>query len=146
MYEFQENKSLPYSASEMYALVNDVASYPEFLPACERVDMHHVTVNEMQASMHFAKKGLRYQLTTVNTLTLNKKIEMRLQKGPFKHFYGEWIFDEDSAGGTRVGLRLEFALASGFLERLAGSLLQTASEKLVGVFCRRAREVYGERS
>ena len=28
----QETRSLPYSAQQMYALVADVAKYPEFLP------------------------------------------------------------------------------------------------------------------
>jgi len=69
---------LPYSAEQMYNLVNDINSYPEFVPWCVKCNVHKESDIEKQATMTFAKRGINASVTTCNELDTNKKIVMRL--------------------------------------------------------------------
>ena len=40
-----------HSAARMYALVNDVGRYPEFLDGCAKVDVLEVSVSTMSARL-----------------------------------------------------------------------------------------------
>ena len=110
MYEFKETKELNYSAAQMYALVNDVAHYPEFLPACDKADITVSTSDEMQATLYFSKGFFKQQFKTKNILKENQKIEMNLVEGPFESFYGLWEFSDLSE--TKSMIFLIFFLAS----------------------------------
>ena len=56
-----------YSADEMYALVTDVAKYPEFLPWCDRSRVLEQHPGGMTAQIGLAFGGLRASFTTRNT-------------------------------------------------------------------------------
>ena len=57
-----------FSAEQMYALVNDVASYPAFLPWCSSADVLEEDTSLMRASLEVSKGGVRQSFTTQNTL------------------------------------------------------------------------------
>ena len=70
-----------HSAERMFHLVNDVASYPDFLPWCSASQVYEQTDHEIMASMDIAKGGIRHRLTTRNQLYLPHTIEMSLVDG-----------------------------------------------------------------
>ena len=74
------NKSVtvPYSASQMYDLVNQVEAYPTFIPACRQVDVLSKNDDEIRARLHFAASGFQKAFTTCNRLQPDKMIEIRL--------------------------------------------------------------------
>src|SRR5579871_4927141 len=84
------NKSalVPYSAADMYALVNDVERYPEFLPWCRGSKVLSHTETEMRASLELARGGFHKTFTTLNNLQPGSAITITLLDGPFKHLEG----------------------------------------------------------
>ena len=74
---------VPYSAEQMYQLVNDVQSYPQFLPGCTGSRILESTPRQMTAAVDVPKAGISKTFTTRNQLTSNR-ILMNLVDGPFK--------------------------------------------------------------
>ena len=83
---------VPYSAEQMYQLVNDVKSYPQFLPGCTGSRVLESTPGQMTAAVDVSKAGISKTFTTRNQLTSNQSILMHLVDGPFKKLIGGWKF------------------------------------------------------
>ena len=74
---------LPYSAEQMYDLVNDVGSYAEFLPWCESSDILEESDTQMTARLTISRAGVSQQFTTRNQLQRPVSIQLGLVDGPF---------------------------------------------------------------
>ncbi len=135
---------LPYSAWQMYQLVNDVAAYPEFLPWCGAAEVLLETEYEMVARVTIAKAGLRQTFETRNTLVPGERIEMQLVKGPFKHLKGEWLFKPLGEQACKIQFEVEFEVSHGVLNLAIGPIFEQISSTLVDSFCERAKAIYGE--
>jgi ribosome-associated toxin RatA of RatAB toxin-antitoxin module len=131
-----------YTAAQMFALVNDVARYPEFLPWCVGARVEHVSASERVAALKVARGVLRTEFTTRNTLQQDAQIHMQLMHGPFRNLVGEWRFEPIGTRGSRVHFRMEFE----FKNRLSASAFNAVFESLCGTivdaFVLRAQTVY----
>ncbi|WP_087018753.1 SRPBCC family protein [Thaumasiovibrio subtropicus] len=133
---------VPFSAQQMFDLVNDVDAYPEFLPGCtgstilERSDQH------MMASVDVAKAGIRKTFTTRNVLESFHRIEMQLVDGPFKKLVGGWKFIELDAQACKVELELDFEFTNRMVEMAFGKVFKELTGSMVQAFTQRAKEVY----
>ena len=78
--------------AQMFALVNDIARYPEFLPWCVGARVEEVSPLERIATLQVARGVLQTEFTTRNTLTQDALIHMQLLHGPFRDLIGEWKF------------------------------------------------------
>jgi ribosome-associated toxin RatA of RatAB toxin-antitoxin module len=130
----------------MYALVNDVAAYAEFLPWCKSSTVISENNREMTASVEIARGALNKTFTTKNTLQKNSAIEIQLIEGPFKTLHGAWRFQplkrEDAC---KIELDLDFKFDSGLVSLAARPVFTQIANSLVDAFSKRAVEVYGER-
>lgn len=136
---------VPYSPAQMYDLVNDIESYPRFLPGCRSAKVHSRDEDTIQASLELAKGAVSKSFTTCNRLQKNKMIEVRLVEGPFRHLEGFWRFDALESGASRVSLDLEFEFSNRLVGLAIGPVFNQVANTLVDSFVRRAREVYGVR-
>lgn len=137
---------VPYSTEEMYKLVEDIESYPDFLPWCRSTEVLSRGEGEVKASIEIAKSGLHKTFTTTNRMQENKMIEMRLLKGPFKHLQGFWRFDAlKDAQACKVSFDLDFEFENKLIALAAGSVFNQIANTMVDAFSKRAVEVYGER-
>ncbi|MBK1691498.1 type II toxin-antitoxin system RatA family toxin [Ectothiorhodospira mobilis] len=136
---------VPYTPQEMFDLVNDVESYPRFLPGCRSAAVLERGDDEVKASVELAKGAVRKSFTTRNRLQRHKMIEMRLVEGPFRQLEGFWRFDTLEDGRTRVALDLDFEFSSRLVRAVVGPVFHQVANSLVDAFVRRAREVYGVR-
>ncbi|MBT8112067.1 MAG: type II toxin-antitoxin system RatA family toxin [Gammaproteobacteria bacterium] len=143
MTHVQRSALLPYSAAQMFNLVNDVDSYPEFIPWCVKCEVHSDSENEKQATMKFAKHGINASVTTCNELDADKKITMHLLKGPFKRLVGTWIFKELDEHSCRVELDLQFSFSNRLYAVTLGPIFNQVANKLVSAFTERAQQLYG---
>ena len=141
------NKSalVPYSPAEMFALVDDIDAYPEFLPGCRRTQVHSRSDDEVRATIELSKGGVEKAFTTCNRSQQNKMIEVRLIEGPFKHLNGFWRFDALGEDGCKVSFDLEFEFASRVLGAVVGPVFSQIANSLVDSFMKRALQVYGKR-
>ena len=99
-----------HSAARMYALVNEVERYPEFLDGCVKVDLIESSVDTMTARLYLSKAGLSYQFVTCNTLIKDEKISLELEDGPFDYLRGSWVFTPLREDACKVEMALEFGV------------------------------------
>ncbi len=139
------NALVPYSAEQMYALVDDIEGYPAFLPWCRSAKEWSRNDDEVRASIELQRGPVHKTFTTLNRLQKNKMIEMRLIEGPFSHLEGFWRFTELEREATRVALDLEYEFSSTLLRLAIGPVFAQIANTLVDAFCQRAAELYGKR-
>jgi ribosome-associated toxin RatA of RatAB toxin-antitoxin module len=136
---------VPYSAADMYALVNDVPRYPEFLPWCRSTRVVSQNQDEMRATIEVALGAVHKSFTTLNRLQKNKMIEVRLLEGPFRHLEGYWRFESLNGKGCRVALDMDFEFSGRLLAVALGPIFSQFVNTLIDSFCKRAQQVYGRR-
>jgi ribosome-associated toxin RatA of RatAB toxin-antitoxin module len=131
-----------YTAAQMFALVNDVARYPEFLPWCAGARVEEVSPTERIAALQVSRGVLQTEFTTRNRLVQDAQIHMQLMHGPFRELIGEWRFEPIGTRGSRVSFRVEFQ----FKNRLTASAFNAIFESLCGTivdaFAQRAQKIY----
>lgn len=131
-----------HSAERMFTLVNDIASYPEFLPWCARTEIHQQDDVSLTASMEIARGGIRHRLTTRNDLIRPGIIDMTLVDGPFENLRGRWDFQPLDENACKVVLTLEFEFAGALSRMTFGPVFTQAATTMVDAFCRRADDLY----
>jgi ribosome-associated toxin RatA of RatAB toxin-antitoxin module len=133
-----------HSAPAMYALVEDVDAYPQFLPWCRAARVRERTVQRTVATLAVGLKGLRYEFTTQNANRPHESIELRLVAGPFRHFAAHWRFTALGKRAARVDFAMEYEFAGALVSRALGPLFETIADTMVDAFKRRADAVYGK--
>lgn len=144
MAHIKRSAEVPHSAEAMFDLVNDVDSYPRFLPWCRSAAVLEEGEGWRRARIEMAKGPLHRSFTTRNELDPGRRIRIRLEDGPFRRLAGDWHFEPLDRGGCRVSLDLEFEFAGSFLHRAFGPIFNQIASTLVDSFCRRARQVHGD--
>ncbi|HEY7773556.1 MAG TPA: type II toxin-antitoxin system RatA family toxin [Marinagarivorans sp.] len=134
---------VPFSCEQMFDLVNDVESYPHFLPNCARAVVRARSENELEAELTLAKAGLEYSFCTRNTLERPRKMALKLLTGPFKQFDGVWTFKPLANDGCEVRFDLTFSFSNRLLNMTAGKWMEDLAGEQVDVICQRAKTIYG---
>ena len=142
MRKISRSALVPYSAAQMYALVEDVESYPDFLPWCSDAELHWRDGDVLEGSVEMHRAGLRRKFRTRNTMRQDEAIDMTLVDGPFSHLSGGWHFWALSTAGCKVSLHVEFEVKSRATDRLLGRYFEEICNSLVDAFVRRAGDVY----
>jgi ribosome-associated toxin RatA of RatAB toxin-antitoxin module len=132
-----------FTAPQMFALVDDVARYPEFLPWCSGSRVQTVSETERIASVQVARGVLRTEFTTRNTLRPDQQISMQLIDGPFRTLTGEWRFEGIGDRGSRVQFRVEFEFKNRLTAAAFGAAFETLCGTIVDAFVSRAQIIYG---
>ncbi|RNM05252.1 type II toxin-antitoxin system RatA family toxin [Dickeya undicola] len=133
---------VPFSAEQMYKLVNDVSSYPAFLPGCTGSRVLSSSEREMTAAVDVSKAGISKTFTTRNTLIDNQSILMQLVDGPFRQLTGDWRFTPLSDDACKVELNLDFEFKNVLIEMAFGRIFKELANNMVQAFTQRAKEVY----
>lgn len=133
---------LPYSAGGVYALVNDIEAYPQYLRWCRAARILESDDDVTVAELTLAGRGFRETLITRNSLVPDRSISMKLAQGPFRHLSGTWTFTPLGTG-CRVRLALEFEPRRGLLPVFGAHLLNRLADQTLDAFARRARDVLG---
>src|SRR5438270_6068633 len=74
----------------LFALINDIESYPQFLPWCTHARVESRSPHEIVATLGVSQGALQGEFTTRNTLEPDRSILMQLLSGPFRTLEGEW--------------------------------------------------------
>ena len=134
-----------YSADDMYALVEDVGSYPQFLPWCNDVEVHFREGNVVEATLELHRGRLSKRFRTRNTMYPKESMDLELVGGPFRYLSGGWKFRPLGDAGSKVSLNLEFEFDSRALDLIIGAYFEDICNSLVDAFTQRAISVYGPR-
>lgn len=145
MAEVVKSVLVPYSASEMFELVDRVEDYPVFLPWCGGTQLHYRDAEVTEASIHISYLQVKQQFTTRNTKKPGEEMQIRLKSGPFRALEGYWRFRKLSESACKIEFVLHYEFSSGLLEKMLGPVFGMLTHGLVDAFVHRAEKVYGQR-
>ncbi|QFT56298.1 type II toxin-antitoxin system RatA family toxin [Microbulbifer sp. THAF38] len=144
MTEIERSALVMYSAEQIFDLVNDVASYPQFLPGCRGVEILYRDEETLEARLDLSRAGIRQSFTTRNQLMRPTSMTLTLVDGPFENFTGHWTFTPLAESACKVTFSLSFSMKSRLIAAAAGKLFSDLANQMVAVMCTRAEEIYGK--
>jgi len=131
-----------YSPEQMFALVDDVERYPEFLPWCAATTVLHRDDAVTRAAIQISYHGIRQGFTTENAKQPPAEMRIRLVEGPFRRLEGGWRFTRLAGRGCKVELNLSYEYSSRMLEKLVGPVFNHIAGTLVDAFVKRAAQIH----
>ena len=137
-----EQRMLPYTPEQLFALVADIERYPEFLPWCIGARIKERQPNLVVADLIIGFKVFRERFTSRVVLDPPGKIDVTYAEGPFRYLDNHWTF-EKAPEGCRIGFFVDFEFKSRLMQKVIEVLFSEAVRRMVGAFERRARELYG---
>lgn len=143
MIQIHRSALLPYSAQQLFELVDDIAAYPQYLEGCEQATVLLRDEKSVTARLQLRKGGISVAFTTRNQLDKPRHIHLQLVEGPFEQLQGEWQFASLAADACKVSLDLRFQLQHRLTHRPAEKLIESVAGNLVNAVCQRARKIYG---
>jgi coenzyme Q-binding protein COQ10 len=142
-----EQRRLPYSREQVFAIVADIDRYHEFLPWCVASRVTRREGNVVLADLVIGYKFFREKFTSRVTLSPPDRIDVRYEHGPFRYLENRWLFLPcDDPGATLIDFHVDFQFRSTLLERLIGSVFTEAVHRMVRAFEQRAAAVYGSQT
>jgi ribosome-associated toxin RatA of RatAB toxin-antitoxin module len=152
MKQVKKSVLLWYSPHEMYALVTDVAAYPQFLPWCERAEVLSQDEAGMTAKLHLSFAGVRQAFTTRNSQVPDQSVTVELVDGPFSQLHGNWLFKpiesaakSDAQKACKIEFEMRYTFSSMALELVLSPVFDRVANTFVDSFVKRAEQVYGAR-
>jgi ribosome-associated toxin RatA of RatAB toxin-antitoxin module len=141
--QIQRSALVVFSAEQMYALVNDIEAYPQFMEGCVSAQVLERREDEILARLEIQKMGVKQAFTTRNRLSPPHSMQMELVDGPFKLFTGRWDFTPLNAEACKVSFELNYEFANSLLTMMAGKWMDEVASEQVEAICQRAKQVYG---
>jgi len=126
--------------AQVFALVNDVASYPLFVPGCSNAEVLMHSEHEIVVRLRVHRGPLSTQLTTRNFPRPHSEIRMQLVAGPLRSLDGLWTFAPVGSNGCRIELQLNFEFSNAFKAALLEPLIESTASSMVQAFVARAQQ------
>jgi ribosome-associated toxin RatA of RatAB toxin-antitoxin module len=131
-------------ARELYALVEDIEAYPQFLPWCRGARVRERSAERTVATLAVGLKGVRYEFSTENSNRPPEAIDMRLLEGPFRRFAAHWRFHALAPNAARIEFSMAYELAGGLVGRALAPIFDSIADTMVDAFKRRADQVHAK--
>ena len=134
---------VPYTAEQMFDLVNDIEQYPKFLHWCRsaRIDLNQGTT--VEATLDIGILGFHQSFRTRNTLQRPERIGIDLVSGPFRSLRGEWRFIPLPDRGSDISLMLTFELTLSPFGLVFTRVFEELAGSQMTAFVDRASRTYG---
>lgn len=142
MNEIDRSVLVNFSADQLFALVDGVEDYPEFLPWCGGTALDFRDELVTRAAIIIDFKGIKQRFSTENRKSAPHRIDMKLVEGPFRRLDGTWQFLPLGEHACKVRFQLRYEFASRILEKLVGPVFDHIAATFVDAFVKRAGEVY----
>ncbi|MBA8902703.1 type II toxin-antitoxin system RatA family toxin [Phyllobacterium sp. P30BS-XVII] len=149
MPKFDTTRPVVHRAEQMFDLVADVESYPQFLPMCESLKVRSRKERDgktlLIADMTVGYKLIRETFTSQVLLKPDEKvIETKYIDGPFRYLDNKWQFVPlTNPEHSEVKFYIDYEFKSRTLGFLMGSMFDIAFRKFTEAFEKRADQIYG---
>lgn len=144
MPKLERSALLTFSADELYRLVGDIESYPQFLPGCVSARVESTEDALVRARLGFKVKGLSDSFATENRMEQGTRIHMKLLEGPFRQLSGAWEFQPLAERACKVTLKISLDFGNRMLESTLAPFINGAIGSVMDAFKQRAESVYGK--
>jgi len=130
------------SAQDMFALVDDIESYPDFLPWCAGSRILKREGDVVEAELQIAKGGFKHSFATRNINDKGGRIIISLLEGPFSSLEGAWNFMPLREDASKISLDLEFEMKGVVANFAFGAIFNQICNTMVASFTERAKQIY----
>lgn len=145
MATFTKERMLNYAARDIFALVMNIESYPQFLPWCRGAKIvEKIGEDCLYADLLINFKGFSEKYRSEVKFYQDGDdfvIESRAISGPFKYLDSKWLIRDVEKGSCFVVFEVDFAFNSMILNKMIGVVFEKASLKMMDAFEGRARAV-----
>ncbi|EJF90726.1 type II toxin-antitoxin system RatA family toxin [Bartonella tamiae] len=146
---FTTHRLVHHSPKQMFDLVADVESYPEFLPMCDALIVRSRKEDGQKtlliADMTVGYKMIRESFTTqvfLNSEDLS--IHVKYIDGPFRYLENRWLFHaKDNDHSSNIEFFIDYEFKNRMLGLVMGSMFDIAFRKFSEAFEKRADNIYG---
>ena len=138
-----EKRNLPYTPQQLFDLVADVGSYPDFLPWCISCRVNNKQDNIIYADLVIGYKMIREKFGSKVTLNSPSHIHVEYLSGPMKYLSNHWKFIEEEDGSCTIDFFVDFEFKNRILQNLMGVFFGDVVRRMVGAFEGRAKDLYG---
>ncbi len=138
-----QTKTVGYSAEEIFDLVIDVTSYPDFLPWCISSSTTKIESGSFHADLVIGLKIFRENFGSRVEFKRPQVIEVTPTYGPFRKMRNMWSFEDKGKNCCLIDFYVDFEFRSLFLNKVMGLLFYEAVKKMVACFEKQASRKYG---
>ncbi|WP_298357090.1 type II toxin-antitoxin system RatA family toxin [Rhodoblastus sp.] len=148
MPSFRTSHVVNHSPEQMFDLVADVESYPQFVPLCQSLRVRRrfagaEGADVIVAEMEVGYKAIRERFTSRVTLDrTDRRINVEYVDGPFSHLENVWRFGDAGNGKCRVEFYIAYEFRNRMLAALMGSMFDAAFRKFASAFETRADQIF----
>ena len=131
---------LDYPVETMFDIVERAEHYPEFLPWCARSRILERSDDVVSAEIEVDYHGVRFSLVTRNPKRRPDWLAIRLERGPFRRFEGDWRLTPLAPDACKIAFAMHYEMA-GPLARVAGPVFDRIANTFVDAFVARAQSM-----
>lgn len=129
--------------AQMFALVDGVADYPQFLPWCGGAEVHEFSASRTVATLHINYHGLKSHFSTENDKQFPSSMSLTLRDGPLKHLDGQWRFLPLGDKACKIEFTLNYEFSNKLVEKVLGPVFNHIANTFVESFVQRANQIHG---
>ena len=152
MRKIEKSVAIWYSAQEMYELVIDAESYPQFLPWCNSAEIVERNSDGLLAILGLSIAGIQQKFTTRTRHVPGESVDIQLVEGPFSELHCIWHFTplvSPTEGvppprACKIHFTANYEFSSKMLSLAVGLVFDRMMDTFVDAFIKRAEVVYGK--
>ena len=142
-----ETLNVPYAPGQMFDLVSDIETYPNFIKWVKALrksrprdegPVHHCVGEAVVGFKGFTERFS----TSVAADKDRHTVEVRLVRGPFRKLENDWAFTRTPTGDTQIRFRIDYQFSNPVLAALAVANRDLAVSKIMEAFLREAKRRY----
>jgi ribosome-associated toxin RatA of RatAB toxin-antitoxin module len=141
--EIRRSALIGHPAASTFDLIEAAEHYPEFLPWCANAVILERDDNIVAARLTVDYRGLRFDMTTRNPKRRPHWMAVRLERGPFRRFEGDWRLLELGPDACKIEFALRYEFDSALVGKLADSVFERIADTMIDAFAARAEDVLG---
>lgn len=139
-------RHVPHLPERMYDLVNDLETYPHFVPNCAAMDVKrdHGTDEDVRFARMTIRFGPVTQAYTSRVVAdpVARTIEAKAVDGPFAYLDSRWSFEPEGQG-TRVRFDIDFKIANPLIAAAAEPAFAAKQQEIIDAFVDEADRRFG---
>ena len=137
----EEQRTLAYTADELFSVVADVKEYPTFVPWCSGARVQREDQREIIADLVIGFGLFQESFTSQVKLDRPRQLSVCAIEGPLEHLTNTWTFTPVGEG-THVDFVIDFQFKSHLLDHVANSMFHEAATRMMGAFESRVHLVH----
>jgi len=130
------------SAEDVFDMIEGAEHYPSFMPWCVKVDIVERTEDLVAATLTLRFGGMQFDMATRNPKRRPQWLRVRLERGPFRRFEGDWRVIPLAPDGCKVHFDLSYEFAGALVDRAASRVFDGLADRIVDAFARQAQRSF----